>query len=355
MDKQSPLSLAKTQAQLEFKIHLLARRLGRVPKDILTRSWEQDLDLSEIKNQNDIVSKIIFEYQIKNKNSTFINKFKDFLRDAVLTAREADYLISLKDPKNIIKWIKSWENNQFVGQNYNFFLHTIVELNPKYLEITKEKSKKKENNNISFPSLAIFLVGSRLDKKEELNGLEVISFYPTIEFEIIIREDLDILEIRGPYQVVKDFVSTAILDDDNLLSAARSYFIGEVEDVKKSLIKPIRQVVKIDTLKNLLDGAYKRIASPFAGKKASMFEATLEDLKDIDEETNPIAQAMLKEMIKNPVKGNISFRYHDKKYSFSITKTGGLLFREYVPEEVVTYIVYLIILSGNIRNGNQND
>ena len=162
------------------------------------------------------------------------------------------------------------------------------------------------------------------------------------------------LEIRGPSQVVRDFISTCILDDNNPLSAARSYFIGEVEDVKKSLIKPIRQIIRIDTLKKLLNGAYKRIASPFPGIKASMFEATLEDLKDLDEETNPVARAILKEMIKNPVKGNISFRYQNKKYSFSITKTGGLFFREYVPEEVVTYIVYLIELSGNIPDGNQN-
>ncbi|MDG2989417.1 hypothetical protein L3556_00500 [Candidatus Synechococcus calcipolaris G9] len=358
MSTSSSKSSLKNQSKLEFKEHLLARRLSRLPKEILVKFWEQDLDFSKIKSRDEIVSRVIFEYQIKNKNFEFVGKFKNFLRDAVLTAREADYLISLADPSSIVDWVRSWENNRFMGQNYTFYLHAIVELNQKYLEVNQPRSKGKESQTkikqVSFPSQAIFLVGSRQEKKEELNGLEVVSFHPTTEFEIIIRKDLDILEIRGPYQVVRDFVSTAILDNDNPFSAARSYFIGEAEDAKKSLVKPIRQIVKIDSLKRALDGAYKRIASPFPGIKASMFEATLEDLRDLDEETNPEAKAILKELVKNPVKGNISFSYEQKKYSFSITKTGGLFFREYVPEEVVTYIVYLIKLSDNIQDGTQS-
>ena len=354
MNKPSS-KLLKTNGVLGFKEHLLTRRLGRLPKKILSEFWEQDIDLSEIKSQDDIVKRIILEYQIKKNNPQFVSRFKDFLRDTVLTAREADYLISLGNPKSIIDWVESWEKNQFIGQNHNFSLHTIIDLSQKYLEVELSKDKENSQNKIdkiSFPKLAIFLVGSKQNSKEELDGLEVVSYHPTTEFEIIIREDLDILEIRGPFQVVKDFVSTAILDDDNPFSAARSYFIGEAEDVRKSLIKPIRQVIKIDILKKLLDGAYKRIASPFPGIKASMFEATLGDLKDLSEETNPVAKAVLEEMIKNPVKGNISFSYQNKRYSFSITKTGGLLFREYVPEEVVTYIVYKIKLSGNAQNGS---
>lgn len=335
-----------SQSELQFKEHLLTRRLRRLPKEILTKFWEQDLDLSEIRSRDEIVNRIVFEYQIKNKNIEFVVKFKDFLRDAVLTAREADYLVSLADPSSIIDWIKSWDNNRFIGQSHTFYLHTVVEFNQRYLEIDQTKSKTStEIKKVSFPSQAIFLVGSKQEKKEELNELEVISFYPTTEFEIIIRKDIDILEIRGPYRVVQDFVSTAILDDDNPLSAARSYFIGEAEDVKKSLIKPIRQIVKIDSLKKEIDGAYKSIASPFPGIKASMFEATLENLRDLDEETNPAAKAVLKEMVKNPVKCNISFDYENERYSFSITKTGGLFFRKYIPEEVVTYIVYLIVLN----------
>lgn len=80
----------------------------------------------------------------------------------------------------------------------------------------------------------------------------------------------------------------------------------------------------------------------------SKIEATLDDLKTIAEETHPEAQVILEEMMKNPVKGNISFCYNGKKYSFSVTKTGGLLFREYIPEEVVTYILYNVKLSAYV-------
>jgi sulfate adenylyltransferase subunit 1 (EFTu-like GTPase family) len=206
------------------------------------------------------------------------------LRDSVLTAREADYLIHLSNPKNIISWINSWEDKRFIGQKYNFYLHTIIKLNEKYLEVEgdaefpKQESKDDVNlNKISFPSVAVLLVGSKQEKTEELDGLDVISYHLTTEFEIILREDLDIIEIRGPYQVVRDFVSTAILDDDNPLSAAKSYFIGDIEDAKRSLVKPIRQVIKIDALKQLLNGSYRKLAAMFPGTKASKFEATLED------------------------------------------------------------------------------
>lgn len=82
------------------------------------------------------------------------------------------------------------------------------------------------------------------------------------------------------------------------------------------------------------------------------FEATLEDMKFLAEETHPEAQAVLEEMMKHAVKGHISFCYQKKKYSFSITKTGRMLFREYIPEEVVTYILYNVKLSGKALNGS---
>lgn len=66
----------------------------------------------------------------------------------------------------------------------------------------------------------------------------------------------------------------------------------------------------------------------------------------------PEAQVILQEMMKNPVKGNICFCYNKSKYSFSVTKTGGLLFREYIPEEVVTYILYNIKLSAYVLSEN---
>jgi hypothetical protein len=344
--------IEKTNPIPEFKEHLLTRRLGRLPKDTLIKFWEVDIDFSETKTREAIIKKIVFEYSIKKNNSEFLSKFKDFLRDSVLTAREADYLIHLSKPKNIITWINSWSEKKFIGQKYNFYLHTVVELNQKYLE-TEEDNQEGKKDKISFPKIAILLVGSKQEKTEELDEMQVISFHSTTEFEIIIRENLDIIEIRGPYQVVKDFVATAILDNDNPLSAAESYFIGDVEDVKKSLVKPISQIIKIDSLKKLIDGSYTKLAGKFAGKKTSKFEATLEELKSLEEETNPVAHSVLKEMLKNPIKGSISFNYKQKKYAFAITKTGGLFFREYIPEEVVTYILYKIKLSSSIQNEEQ--
>ena len=51
----------------------------------------------ENKNTKEVLDRIITEYQMKSNNSKFINKFKDFLRDIVLTACEADYLISIEN------------------------------------------------------------------------------------------------------------------------------------------------------------------------------------------------------------------------------------------------------------------
>jgi hypothetical protein len=156
------------------------------------------------------------------------------------------------------------------------------------------------------------------------------------------------VEVRGSFGIVKDFVSTAILDGNNPLSVAKSYFIGEEEDSQKGITKITRRIIRIDTLKNLLDGSYTKLSSFFSGSKMSKIEATLEDLKNVAEETHPEAQAILKEMVKNPVKGKIAFCYNGKKYSFSVTKTGGLLFWEYIPEEVVTYILYNVKLSAYV-------
>lgn len=86
----------------------------------MSKFWEQHLDLSDAKSQDDIFNRIIFYYKIRRNNPQFISDFKDFLRDTVLTAREADYLISLDNPQDIVSWVKSWAGNQFFGQSYIF-------------------------------------------------------------------------------------------------------------------------------------------------------------------------------------------------------------------------------------------
>ena len=352
----SPVSNARTA--ISFEEHLLKRRLRRLPIDLLIKFWGDKIDFDQKKSQKSIVDRILLEYQIKKQNPLFLNEFKDFLRDVVLTAREADYLISVKDPKQIINWARSWENNTFGGFRHKFKLHTIVDLNDKILEIDSDKlehlspEQRKKIEKIYYPTSVVFVVATSRNIKHELNGLEEISYYPTTEFEIIIRKNLDIVEIRGSYKVVKDFVSSALVSERNPLSAARSYFIGDASDSSKSVTNVVRQIIKIDTLKKLLDGSYVKISSDFPGSKVSKFEATLENMKYLAEETHPEAQVVLEEMMKHPVKGHISFTYKKKEYSFSITKTGGMLFREYIPEEVVSYILYNIRLSGKALDGS---
>jgi hypothetical protein len=332
----------------EFKEHLLVKRIKRLPKNILIEFWEKDIDFSKLKTLDEIVKSIVFEYKIRASKPDFVNKFRDFVRDYVLNAREADYLIHLNNPESLIDWVKSWEDNKFIGQNHDFYFHSVYNLNLKFLE------GDDANEKISFPKTAIFLLGSNHRQKEELDGLDICHYHPTSEFEIIIRQDLDIVEIRGNFQVARDFVSTAILDNDNPLAASRSYFIGELQDKDKGLVKTSKKVITIDALKLLLNGSYRKMKSPFAGSKTTMIEMELDDLTSLDEETNPIANAALVEMMKTPVKGALSFYLNNKRYTFDVTKTGGLFFKGYTPEDVVTYIIQKIKLSSNIQNGKQN-
>lgn len=347
-----------SKPHFNFKKHLLKKRLLRLPKDKITEFWKgEEIDFGEITSQKDIIDRIITEYKIKSSNQQFTNKFKDFLRDVVLTANAADYLISIKNSEEIIKWIQSWENNTFVGHQHNFQLHTVIELNRKYLPVNRNLDKldnlqiDTENfkmDKISFPTTVGFIVASSQNIKQELNGLEEISYYPTTEFEIIIREDLDIVEVRGEFTVVRDFVSTAISDSHNPLSSAESYFIGEDEYSNKGITKITKQRIRIETLKMLLDGSYTKLSSLLSGSKMSKIDITLDDLKAIGEETHPEGKVILEEMMKNLAKGSICFRYNGENYSFSVTKTGGLYFQKYIPEEVVTYILYNIKLSAYV-------
>lgn len=204
MSKINSSSVSNAQSSaITFEEHLLKRRLKRLPIDLLLNFWQDEIEFDKKKSQKSIVDKILTAYQIKRNNIVFINKFKDFLRDVVLTAREADYLVSVKKPKQIIKWIESWENNIFGGFQHKFQLHTTVDLNCRILELETGKvaklspDKMQESETIYYPTSVIFVVATSRNIKHELNGLEEISYYPTTEFEIIIRKDLDIVEIRG--------------------------------------------------------------------------------------------------------------------------------------------------------------
>jgi hypothetical protein len=329
-----------SETKREFLIHFLRRRLLRVPQDrlelfLLNRGHA----LGGRVTQKKLVDLLVEDYKILNENNSFIIDFNEFLRDYVLSARESEYILQLSVLKRIdlITWIYSWPKNKFKGQKYNFDLHISKDLEKKIIHF--------DDKHISFPTQVIFLVASHQISRSISSGLDLTDYYPTTEFEIVFRDDLDLVEVRGQHQVILDFIASAVSDTNNPLSDAKSIFIGDSELSKKnSLVKELNKLVKISDLKDALGGKYQGISSPFPGSKVSRINVTIDEMNETSEETHPDLENILNTLVKDQDKCRISFRYgsENKKYSFDITKSGGLNFRQYMPEEVVTYIVHKI-------------
>ena len=151
---------------------------------------------------------------------------------------------------------------------------------------------------------------------------------------------MNLMEARGEQTVIRDFINTAVIDSHNPLSMASSFFVGETEDAKSnSIVKAIGKVIRIEALKTALNGKYLSISAPVRGDKTSRIQAIFEELSDLDDETDPSIKPLLTSLIKDQDRSRISFKYKEKKFSFGITKKGGLTFRKYAPEEVVTYVI----------------
>ena len=258
----------------------------------------------------------------------------------------------------MIKWLTSLtqEIRGFSDFRYNFILHSHLELKEKLFnqETDKdhpnllEKQTPKENKiNIYYPTQVILLIAVSKNPRPLYNGLEIIYFNPTVEFEVIFRKDLDFIEVRGEFSVIRDFVNSATLDQDNPLHQVKSIFIGDKPEDKKSpnssLVKPIR-FIKIEALKKSINGSYLSVSSPVNGSKTSRVTLSLESLNSIDEETEPTLKTIVEKTIKDSDKTKLSFNYKNKNYSFAITKSGGLTFMKYTEEEVITYILQKIIV-----------
>lgn len=210
--------------------------------------------------------------------------------------------------------------------------HTHIQL--------QEKSLLLDGQDVYFPCEILLIVASSQNHKSIPSGLEIVNYYPTAEIELIFIKNMNLIEIRGQFEIIRDFVNTAVIDSHNPLSMAQSLFIGECEDAMSySVVKPISKIVKIDGLKAALNGKYLTISAPVKGTKTSRIKATLEELDEIDEETHPLIKPVLNNLLKDQDKSKISFRYIGEKYSFGITKSGGLTFMQYAPEEVLTYVV----------------
>lgn len=323
----------------EFNEYFLSKRLKRVPLDLLVIFLQDVKGINSAKSQNEVVDEIINHYKIMKGNDSFIEKLNDFIRDYVLSAKESEYILYIQNKTSILEWINSWPDNLFDGHNFNFSLHTVSSLNDKIIKFG--------DNSICLPTEAVFMFATSKNPQLIPSGntkgsFEMVKYYPITEFEMIFRMDSNLMEVRGDYKVIKDFVSSAILNDEDPLSMVQSIFIGD--NSSTSLVKSVR-IVKIDELKTLIDGSYKSISAPVKGNKTARVEVFLDDLSSTDEETHPLFKTLLEDhLINYQDKSDISFKYNEKKYSFSITKFGGLYFRQYASEEVISYVL------ANIKN-----
>jgi len=68
-------------------------------------------------------------------------------------------------------------------------------------------------------------------------------------------------------------------------------------------------------------------------------KAELDELYNLNEETEPNLKIVVEDLLNNQDRSRISFKYKGDKYSFDITKSGGLFFKKYAPEEVITYVL----------------
>jgi hypothetical protein len=321
----------------EFIEYFLKNRLKRVPMTVL-RSFLLELVEPELKDeiqkysQSKLIEKIFFYYQLRQGKEDFINAFNQFIRDHLFSAKESVYLIQVPHQEAVIKWIRSWHNTNYVGHRFNFSKHTHISLNKRFISI--------EENKVSLPSDVILLVASSQTPKIIPSGLELVEYYPTVEIELIFRKGMNLMEARGELAVIRDFINTAVIDSHNPLSMASSFFVGEKEDARaNSIVGAIGKIIRIDALKTALNGKYLSISAPVKGEKTSRIQASFEELSDLDDETDPYIKPLLTSLIKDQDHSRISFKYKEQKFSFGITKRGGLTFRQYAPEEVVTYVV----------------
>jgi len=347
----------KQAGQKEFNDYLLKLRLKRVSQELLEKFLADLKDITDIsKTRENLTNEIVSYYKIMKNNPEFSAKFGSFIRDYVLSAGQSEYLIDVQDRENFIKWIKGWLDNSFIGKKFNFYKHIELELGNKFLciansedgsEIIKKLEsigkEDQENQYLSFPSTAILLVAYNRNSKSVFSKDELIDIYDTFEFEIILRKDCPLVGIRGNYGVVRDFFTSAIEDTNNALSMIKSIFIGEFDTKKSRPIAKPKIFIKIEKLKTALDGCYLDIDSPVSGDQATRVKFTLKGMKDIQDETHPTLAPVLKEALEFQEKSRIGFQYNGRDYSFSVTANGGLYFRQFAPEEIVTYVLLKII------------
>jgi hypothetical protein len=317
---------------IEAHAYFLKKRLARVPYDVIESHFTTHVDFSKKLAQGKLIDELLSNLQIFSEDHDFVKAFSDFFRDYVLSAKESQYLLQIKNSSDVLKWVKSWEGNKFIGQNHDFELNTCLKLGERLLS--------NDVGALSFPTDVAFLIAKSHRVVSIPDGKEIREVHPTREFELIFRKDHQLIEIRGDQQVIRDFVNTSADELGNPLKSAASIAIGDEKDdlKKRSILAPAKHV-KIDKLKAALNGAYTSASSKVKGSRTRSITVDLDPMRDSSEETDKELRGLLDRVLKDPDNGRISFTYNKKEYSFGITKAGGLTFMKYTPEEVVTYIL----------------
>ena len=348
----------------QFDDHLLAVRLKRVSQKNLENFYEDAIDKDkDPKNKAKLVEEIVAHYKIMLNNSEFQNKFSIFIRDFVLSARESEHLIEIKNKQAFIQWINSWSKNYYVGNRFNFYKHIDFKLPKQYLclknySVCKTNSRLQDDDRqccLSFPSEVILLVAYKKEGKSVFSVDKLLAIHDTHEFEIIFRKNTNLVSVRGDNSVVRDFFNSLVLDNTNSLSTIKSFFVGDEHGKKyKPVVKP-RLFIKIEELKQALNGIYLDIDAPVSGDQATRIKISLKGMRNIAEETHPILAPAVKEVWTGQEKSRIAFLYNNNTYSFTVTNNGGLYFKQYAPEEVITYVLLKILQlksSGNVHSSN---
>ena len=179
----------------------------------------------------------------------------------------------------------------------------------------------------------------------------MLTIHDTREFEIVFRANSSLVSVRGENSVVRDFFNSIVENANQQLSSIRSLFIGDEQGKSyRPIVKP-RVFIKIENLKQSLNGTYLDIDAPVTGDQATRIKISLKGMQNVAEETHPILAAAVAEVWREQEKSRIAFLYNNNTYSFTVTNNGGLYFKQYAPEEVVTYVLLKILLLQNCDNG----
>jgi hypothetical protein len=338
---------------------LLKARLKRVSQELLEKFIIESTDLGDTpKNKDNLAEQIVNHYKIMKNNKDFSLAFGNFVRDYVLSAGESEYLIEVTDKEGFIKWINGWSNNIFTGAKFDFYKNVHLEFGEKYLGIKKSQNEKpgeekteilssskdieKDTQSLSFPSSAFLLVAYNKIPKSVFSKDDLVEIYETHEFEIIFRKDSPLVGVRGNLRVVRDFFTSVIEDPGNSLSMVNSLFIGNFDKKTSRPIGKPRRSIDIEKLRMVLDGTYLDIDAPMPGDQATRVKVSLKGMRKPSEETHPMLGPLVNEALKEQEKSRIGFRYNGSIHTFSVTKNGGLYFRQFAPEEAITYVLLKI-------------